>query len=655
MRKYRHFVALIIVPLITAFHANAVTRTVSNNPQFTAAFTTIAAAITASSDGDTIVVVGSSTIYDANLVIAKQLVIIGPGYLLDQNIGLNPNPQAATIGNNPTFAAGSSGSSIQGMRFINVFTIAADVSDISVIRCMTGNGYGATFAGQINIGKKCNNILIQQCFMATRISMADSCANFTYRNNMSYEIIFAPASTTNMIFEYNLIGGNIGLSVFNATIRNNIYQNSASIANVANNVFQNNIFTGAQIPVGTLASNQFNVNFTSVVVGDSANSPDGIYRLKLGSPALGAGVNGSDIGPFGGETPYQISGVPIGGFGNHVTLNGINDYIQISDRVELRPAAVTIESRINLIAFPTQNIIGIVIKRTGQVTNNANWQLELFNQNNIRFSYYDGSVWRNVDTNTQPIANLNEWYHVAATFESGTARLYVNGNLLTTQTGLPAIRTDYAGQVQIGRGFEGYFNGKIDEVRIWNKARSQSDIQSTAQSILRGNDAGLVAYYTFNENTLNGQGRQVLNRSTSVSTRHDATSLNGLSFGTELTPIFLPPTQPLSIQLKDTKRQNFFLSQNYPNPFNPATTIQYQLPFGGEVKLVVYDMLGREVQTLVNTRQNAGSYQARFNASNVSSGVYFYKLEARSADSRASATIGASSNFVQTRKMLLVK
>jgi hypothetical protein len=85
----------------------------------------------------------------------------------------------------------------------------------------------------------------------------------------------------------------------------------------------------------------------------------------------------------------------------------------------------------------------------------------------------------------------------------------------------------------------------------------------------------------------------------------------------------------------------FVLDQNYPNPFNPATTIQYQLPFSSEVKLVVYDMLGRAVQTLVNTRQNAGSYQATFNSSNLSSGVYFYKLQAGS--------------FNQTKKMLLIK
>ncbi len=95
--------------------------------------------------------------------------------------------------------------------------------------------------------------------------------------------------------------------------------------------------------------------------------------------------------------------------------------------------------------------------------------------------------------------------------------------------------------------------------------------------------------------------------------------------------------------------KQFVLEQNYPNHFNPATTIAYQLPTASNVSLKVFDMLGKEVATLVNGRQEAGTYTVNFNANQLSSGVYFYRLQ-------ASATNGASSsNFVQTRKMMLVK
>lgn len=85
----------------------------------------------------------------------------------------------------------------------------------------------------------------------------------------------------------------------------------------------------------------------------------------------------------------------------------------------------------------------------------------------------------------------------------------------------------------------------------------------------------------------------------------------------------------------------FLLSQNYPNPFNPSTTINYQIPNNGFVTLKVYDMLGREVATLVNEVQPAGSYTARFSGANLSSGVYFYKLTA--------------GNYIDVKRMLMLK
>ena len=64
--------------------------------------------------------------------------------------------------------------------------------------------------------------------------------------------------------------------------------------------------------------------------------------------------------------------------------------------------------------------------------------------------------------------------------------------------------------------------------------------------------------------------------------------------------------------------QKYYLSQNYPNPFNPSTNIRYEIPKNGFVKLVVFDILGREVQTLVNEKQNAGTYEVTFNARELS-------------------------------------
>jgi hypothetical protein len=90
----------------------------------------------------------------------------------------------------------------------------------------------------------------------------------------------------------------------------------------------------------------------------------------------------------------------------------------------------------------------------------------------------------------------------------------------------------------------------------------------------------------------------------------------------------------------------FALHQNYPNPFNPLTTLRYDLSEQSLVNIIIYDMLGREVKTLVNTTQDAGFKSVSWNATNdygkpVSAGVYLYQIQA--------------GEFVQTNKMVLLK
>jgi hypothetical protein len=99
----------------------------------------------------------------------------------------------------------------------------------------------------------------------------------------------------------------------------------------------------------------------------------------------------------------------------------------------------------------------------------------------------------------------------------------------------------------------------------------------------------------------------------------------------------------LPVGINDPKEliKDFQLNQNYPNPFNPSTSIKYYIPDNKLVTLKVFDVMGREVETLVNEKQLAGTYEVAFDGSNFSSGVYFYKLE--------------SGDFSESRQMILLK
>jgi hypothetical protein len=103
--------------------------------------------------------------------------------------------------------------------------------------------------------------------------------------------------------------------------------------------------------------------------------------------------------------------------------------------------------------------------------------------------------------------------------------------------------------------------------------------------------------------------------------------------------VIIPP-----VEVKEKSNEiptNFALYQNYPNPFNPSTTIEFDIPERTNIKLVIYDILGREVETIVDKELEPGKYKINFTATNLPSGVYFYTLK--------------TPKFTKTNKMLLIK
>lgn len=109
---------------------------------------------------------------------------------------------------------------------------------------------------------------------------------------------------------------------------------------------------------------------------------------------------------------------------------------------------------------------------------------------------------------------------------------------------------------------------------------------------------------------------------------------------------FVQVEEPTSVN-DQSKKYDFRLERNYPNPFNPTTSINFVVPQTSEIKLTIFDLLGKEITKLVDDVKVPGEYSVTWTAQNYTSGIYIYKLEAN--------TLEQNISFVQTKKMVLIK
>jgi len=189
------------------------------------------------------------------------------------------------------------------------------------------------------------------------------------------------------------------------------------------------------------------------------------------------------------------------------------------------------------------------------------------------------------------------------------------------------------GEMRIGRGNADAGSGNIEELRLWSVARTQGGIDSNKcrkYPSSFNNAAGLKALWHLDSNYVD-----------SVSA-FNGSPLGNVGFDTVSFPIpgancNLVGIEPVSNIIPSSYR----LDQNYPNPFNPKTNITFSIPKGGFVEMILYDVLGRAVATLVQDPYEAGAYKVDFDGTNLSSGVYFYTIKVN--------------DFTSTKKMLLVK
>ena len=301
------FLMMIFALLCSSLTAQHLLR-VNNNTDFDAGFTTLEAAVSSASNGDTIYIEGSATEY-AGAVINKQLTIIGPGFFLSENPKTQANNVAATFNSDITFTTGSDGSTIMGCKVGSGDDVIINASDITVIR---NHLYNIYFNGTSN------NILVAQNYVEYLISTWGSpygqITNSIISNNIIKGQIITGNSSGSLIVSNNVCltnYWNFPIDCYNATIQNNIliYDYRTIQPNTGNTISYNIMASDGTNSNG----NQYNIDMTSVFAdfdGALDMSTDGKWKLKDGSPAIGAGSGGTDCGAFGGLSSYILSGIP---------------------------------------------------------------------------------------------------------------------------------------------------------------------------------------------------------------------------------------------------------------------------------------------------------------------------------------------------------
>ncbi len=359
----------------------------------------------------------------------------------------------------------------------------------------------------------------------------------------------------------------------------------------------------------------FNANQTSYIDTDVSLSHKYFYEVT-------SIVDGQES-DFSYPASVTVSDNPMG---NALSLGGLG-YARATDRpsLDMGSQSLTIEAWINYDASSDDNAI-ILDKSVGS---QIDYRLELTGSGDARtprFYIYSTAY---SATATEPIPP-GEWVHLAGVYDSGNINIYVNGELAGTRLTSGNTRANN-GDLVIGANATGngnFFVGLIDEVRIWSSGKSMFEIRDRHRDLLMGNEEYLATYFRFDE--LHGKTTYASDHSPKTAILlGDATfAASGIPVSAESGSIEIPAV--------------FTLSGNYPNPFNPITTIRYGLPEKTDITITVYDALGRRVAVLANgSTHPAGWHTVTFNAHNLSSGLYLYRLQA--------------ANVVLTGKMALVK
>lgn len=296
--------------------------------------------------------------------------------------------------------------------------------------------------------------------------------------------------------------------------------------------------------------------------------------------------------------------------GNSLNFDGVDDYIQIDNSNVNNSFALTtstVECWFRMTNSTSYNKT-LFSMRSATGTTNTRYSLHV-NPFTSNIGIYNGSGFFSYTDNIVS----NTWYHIAFVLTSSTTKVYINGVLKNTiNNGYNNITGEY---FEIGRAdaiyTNEYFQGDIDEVRVWDDERTATEIANSKDSELVGNESGLVAYYKFNQGVANGDNSTIVFVDDSTSNNHQGT-LSNFSLAGTTSNFTNNSTLSIEDQFYPTKNK---LIPTLSNDFITITGLTKNTNFK------IFNLEGQEILT------SKISPSERINIKNLNNGIYFLKLE----------------------------
>jgi hypothetical protein len=386
-----------------------------------------------------------------------------------------------------------------------------------------------------------------------------------------------------------------------------------------------------------------------------------ISRINEGFRNMRRGKISSEIVMFLKRVlTVQIALISIGAFArnpfqNCLDLNGVDNYVRIQSPIAIDSSGLyTIEFWAKANSMKPGNLINKWVSVRNENNYNASnqgWSIDVntaggyvYDSSNMLAGWSEPGAIRLITSFTNPdgsggdksngavgVFEVGRWYHFSVVLSRQNILVYVNGDN-TYQGGRNQAAIGYplfVGGYPSGIDSTLYLDGCIDELRIWNRARTKEQLIVTMRDTLGVNyysspDSGLVGYYRFDQFESLGVGGDDLTddvRDLSVYANH--ADVVGAPTLTEST------IEAAEFTLADYQGfpKTLIILRNYPNPFNPSTTIRFELQSSQAVGLKVFNTLGVELETLLEGTLPRGAHEVTWNAANRSDGMYFCRLE----------------------------